>query len=93
LKKLKSLMNEIINNDQIELVVLAVRDSAVSCRALRTGEKIILRLTSYQLFKIVPGEVATVDVKRQWKFGNNKYVPGKLIDHRIDIPALDLVPL
>jgi len=86
-------LNRIINNNQIELVVLAVRDGTASCRVLGTGKKIILRLSSYQLFKIVPGEIATVDVKRQWEFGSNIYISGNLIDHRIDIPALDLVPL
>jgi len=60
---------------------------------LGTGEKIILRMSSYQLFKIVPGEIAAIDVKRQWEFGGNKYISGDLIDHRIDIPALGLFPL
>lgn len=86
-------MNRIINNNQIELIVLAVRDGAASCRVLATGEKIILRMSSYQLFKIVPGGIATIDVKRQWEFGSNKYLSGDLIDHRIYIPALKLVPL
>lgn len=86
-------LNRIINNNQIDLIVLAVRDGTGNCRVLGTGKKIILRLSSYQLFKIVPGEIAAVDVKRQWEFGSNIYISGNLIDHRIDIPALDLVPL
>ena len=86
-------MNKIMSNNQIELIVLAVRDGAASCKALKTGQKLILRLSSYQLFKIVPGEIATIDIKKQWEFGTNKYVSGKLVDHRIDIPSLDLVPL
>ncbi|MGM0366482.1 MAG: hypothetical protein ACQEP5_08100 [Actinomycetota bacterium] len=86
-------MNEIIGNKQEELVVLAVRDRAASCMIPKTGEKIILRLSSCQLFKIVPGEIATIDIKKQWEFGSNKYISGNLIDHRIDIPALELVPL
>lgn len=57
-------MNRIINN-QLELKVIAVRDGAANCRTLGTGEKIILRMSSYQLFKIVPGEIADIDVKRQ----------------------------
>ena len=92
LRKINNLMNRIVNN-QLELKVLAVRDGAANCRVLGTGEKTLLRMSSYQLFKIVPGEIATVYVKKQWKFGGNKYVSGNLIDHRIDIPALDLVPL
>jgi len=86
-------MNRIINNNQIELIVFAVRGSVAICKISGTGEKIILRLSSYQLFKIVPGEIATIDIKRQWEFGSNKYVSGNLIDRLIGIPALDLVPL
>jgi tetratricopeptide (TPR) repeat protein len=82
-----------MSKNQIELAVLAVRDSAANCKILKTNEKIILRLSSYQLFKIVSGEIATIDPKKQWEFGNNKYISGKLIDHRIDIPALGLIPL
>ena len=60
-------LNRIINNNQIELIVLAVRDGAAICKVPGTGEKIILRMSSYQLFKIVPGEIAAIDVKRQWE--------------------------
>jgi len=82
-----------MSKDQIDLAVLAVRDNSANCRLLKTGEKIILRLSSYQLFKIVPGGIATVDIKKQWEFGSNTYISGNLISHHIDIPALDLVPL
>ena len=82
-----------MSKNQIDLAVLAVRDNTANCKILKTNEKIILRLSSYQLFKVVPGGIATIDPKKQWEFGNNKYISGKLIDHRIDIPALGLTPL
>lgn len=82
-----------MSKNHIELAVLAVRDGAANCKIIKTNEKIILRLSSYQLFKIAPGEIATIDLKKQWIFGNNKYISGKLINHRIDIPALNLTPL
>ncbi|MBC8389417.1 MAG: hypothetical protein H8E13_15430 [Actinobacteria bacterium] len=82
-----------MSNNQIDLAVLAVRDNTANCKILKTNERIILRLSSYQLFKIVPGGIATIDLKKQWEFGNNKYISGKLINHRIDIPALGLTPL
>jgi len=82
-----------MSKNQIDLAVLAVRDNSANCKLLKTNKKIILRLSSYQLFKIVPGGIATIDLKKQWEFGNNTYISGNLINHRIDIPALDLVPL
>ena len=82
-----------MSNNQIDLAVLAVRDNIANCKILKTNEKIILRLSSYQLFKIVPGGIATINPKKQWIFGNNKYISGKLINYRIDIPALNLTPL
>ncbi|GAH75127.1 unnamed protein product, partial [marine sediment metagenome] len=50
-----------MSKDQIDLAVLAVRENVANCRVLETGEKILLRLSSYQLFKVVPGEIATVE--------------------------------
>ncbi len=82
-----------MGKNQIDLAVLAVRDNAANCRLIKTDEKIILRLSSYQLFKIVPGGIATVDIKKQWEFGTNTYISGSLINHRIDVHALDLIPL
>ena len=60
---------------------------------LETGEKILLRLSSYQLFEIAPGEIATIDIKKVWEFGSNKYISGELLDHQIKIHLLGLKPL
>ncbi len=82
-----------MSKNKIDLAVLAVRDNSANCRILETGEKVILRLSSYELFKIVPGEIATITLKKQWEFGNNTYISGNLISHCIDISAFNLVPL
>jgi len=82
-----------MSKNQINLIVLATRENVANCRVLETDEKILLRLSSYQLFKIAPGEIATVELKKTWKFGNSKYISGKLVDHRIDIQSLGLIPL
>lgn len=82
-----------MSKNQINLIVLATRENVADCRVLETDEKILLRLSSYQLFKIAPGEIATIELKRIWEFGDNKYISGKLINHRIDIQSLDLTPL
>ena len=78
---------------QINLIVLATRDSIANCKVLKTGEKILLRLSSYQLFEIVPGEIATIGIKKTWEFGGNKYISGELIDHQIKVDLLGLKPL
>jgi len=84
---------KMMNKKQINLIVLATRDNIANCRVLETGEKISLRLSSYQLFEIAPGEIATIDIKKIWEFGNNKYISGELIDHQIKVHLLDLKPL
>ncbi len=78
---------------QTELAVLVVKENAADCRVLESNKKIMLRLSSTQLFELVPGMVATVDVKKEWQFGTKDYVSGSLIDKRIDIPAFKLSPL
>lgn len=82
-----------VSNKQINLIVLATRENIANCRVLETGEKILLRLSSYQLFKIAPGEIATIDIKKIWEFGSNKYISGELINHQIKVHLLDLKPL
>ena len=41
-------MNRIINNNQIELAVLAVRGGAAICKVAGTCEKIMLRMSSFE---------------------------------------------
>jgi hypothetical protein len=53
-----------VNYKNFSLIVLATRNSIANCKALETGEKILLRLSSYQLFEIVPKEIATTDIKK-----------------------------
>ena len=78
---------------KINLIVLATREGIANCRVLETGEKILLRLYSYQLFKIAPGEISTVGIKKIWEFGGSKYISGELIDHQIKVELLGLKPL
>ena len=35
---------------QINLIILTTRESIANCRVLQTGEKILLKLSEYQLF-------------------------------------------
>ena len=86
----RELLSAAYIDHQINLIVLATRDSIANCRVLETGEKILLRLSSYQLFEIAPGEIATVGIKKIWEFGGSKYISGELIDHQIKVDLLGL---
>ena len=50
----RDLLSDAYKDHQINLIVLATRDSIANCKVLETGEKILLRLSSYQLFEIAP---------------------------------------
>jgi hypothetical protein len=47
-----------VNYKNVTLIVFATKENIANCRVLETGEKILLRLSSYELFKIAPGEIA-----------------------------------
>lgn len=79
--------------NQMELIVLAVRENALTCRLMKTDEKVTLRLSSFSLYDIAPGEIVAIEPNKQWNFKNHNYISGKLINHRIDIFALKLTPL
>jgi hypothetical protein len=80
-------------NHQISLIVLTTRENIANCKVLETGENILLRLSSCQLFEIAPGEIATIDIKKIWEFGGSRYISGELIDHQIKVDLLGLKPL
>ncbi|MEI7703486.1 MAG: tetratricopeptide repeat protein [Deltaproteobacteria bacterium] len=75
----------------IELVVLAVKESAASCRTLDGGEPITLRTTG--IWKLVPGEIATVRAKKRWRHAGTVYLSGKVESSRLDVVRLGLKPL
>jgi len=82
-----------VNYKNASLIVLATRENIANCKVLETGEKILLRLSSYELFQIAPGEIATIGIKKIWEFGGNKYISGKLIDYQIKVDLFGLKPL
>jgi len=82
-----------VNYKNVSLIVLATKENIANCRVLENGEKILLRLSSYELFQIAPGEIATIGIKKIWEFGGSRYISGKLIDHQIKVNLLGLKPL
>jgi hypothetical protein len=75
----------------VELVVLSVKDRAARCRLLGQRDTITLRAT--RLWDVVPGEIATVRPRRQWRYAGHPYLSGDIVGTRLDVEALGLEPL
>jgi len=74
-----------------ELVVLAVKERAARCRLLGSSRAITLRASC--LWELVPGAIATVKPRKQWRYAGHPYLSGEIQSVRIDVKALDLLPL
>jgi hypothetical protein len=74
-----------------ELVALAVKERAARCRLLESDRGITLRAS--RLWEVVPGAIVTVKPRKQWRYADHPYLSGEIQSTRIDIKALDLVPL
>jgi hypothetical protein len=77
--------------ERVELVVVAPRTGAVRCRVLGIGQEITFR--SSEVWDVVPAEILTVTVRKQWRYARHRYLSGDLDARRVDVPALGLVPL
>ncbi|HQL91389.1 MAG TPA: cytoplasmic protein [Syntrophales bacterium] len=74
-----------------ELVVLSVSRSAARCRL--PGSNRIITLRASRPWGIVPGELVTVQPRKQWSYAGHPYLSGDIQSARIDAKALDLEPL
>jgi hypothetical protein len=75
----------------VELVVMSLKERAARCRLLRTDRMITVR--SGGLWSTVPGEIITLCPARYWRYAGHPYLSGEILDTRLDVAALDLVPL
>jgi tetratricopeptide (TPR) repeat protein len=75
----------------IELAVLSVKENAARCRLL--GSDRVITLRARQLWALVPGEIAVVNQRKQWSYAGHPYLSGEIESTRLDVAALDLVPL
>jgi len=75
----------------VELVALAVKERAARCRLL--GSERVITLRASRLWDVVPGEIVTVKPRKQWRFAGHPYLSGEIESTRLDVTALDLVPL
>jgi hypothetical protein len=75
----------------VELVALVVKEQAARCRLL--GSDRIITLRANRLWEVVPGAIVTVKPAKQWRYAGHPYLSGDIQSIRIDVKALDLVPL
>jgi hypothetical protein len=75
----------------IELAVLSVKERNARCRLL--GSERIITLRASHLCDVVPGAIVTITPRKQWRYGGHPYLSGEIESTRIDVQALDLVPL
>jgi tetratricopeptide (TPR) repeat protein len=75
----------------VELVALSVKGQTVRCRLL--GGDRIITLRASLIEQVVPGAIVTVMPRKQWRYAGHPYLSGEIQSTRIDIKALDLVPL
>ena len=75
----------------IELAVITAKEKAARCRLLGTEREITLRTAD--VWDMVPGEIVTINARKQWRYAGHPYISGDVNSHRLDVPALGLVPL
>jgi hypothetical protein len=75
----------------VELIAVAVKGNAVSCRI--PGKERVLTLRPAGLWDVAPGEIIMVTPKKQWRYGGHPYLSGEIKAWRLDVPALNLTPL
>jgi len=87
----KATEDDINMTREVELIAVAVKGNAVSCRLPGKGRVITIRTT--RLWDWVPGEIVNVAPRKQWRYGGHPYLSGEIKAWRLDIPALGLTPL
>ncbi|MFV2072956.1 MAG: tetratricopeptide repeat protein [Thermoanaerobaculales bacterium] len=75
----------------VELVALSVKESSARCRLLGSDRVITLRAS--RLWEVVPGGIVKVNPLKLWRYAGHPYLSGDVESTRIDVGALELVPL
>lgn len=75
----------------VDVVILSVAKLAARGKLVDTCEPVMLR--SGLPWDVVPGEIAQIEVFRRWANAAGVQVSGSLMSSRLDVAALDLIPL
>jgi hypothetical protein len=70
----KAMAGDLDLSRPVELVVLSVKEKAARCRLLASERVITLR--AGRLWELVPGEIAVVRPRRQWRYAGHPYLSG-----------------
>jgi len=87
----KATEDDIDMSQDMELIAVAVKGKAVSCRLL--GKDCVVTLRPAGLWEVMPGEIIRVAARKQWRYGGHPYLSGEIKAWRLDIVALGLTPL
>ncbi len=87
----KATEDDIDMTQDIELIAVAVKGNAVSCRI--PGKDRVITIRPAGLWDVAPGEIITVAPRKQWRYGGHPYLSGEIKAWRLDISALGLTPL
>ena len=92
IKQTKAGIDEIDLSKPVELIVLGIKkQEAARCRLLGADKELTLRTSG--LWNVAPGEIVTVMPKKHWSYAGHPYLSGDITATRIDLTALNLVPL
>jgi hypothetical protein len=75
----------------VELIAIAVKGNAVSCRL--PGKDRVITIRTTRLWDLVPGEIINVAPRKQWRYKGHPYLSGDIKAWHLDIPSLGLIPL
>ncbi|MBN1417195.1 MAG: cytoplasmic protein [Planctomycetes bacterium] len=87
----KAAPEDVTPGERIDLVLLAQKTGSLRCRILGASRVITLRVSADAF--LVPGEIVSFLPRKYWFHNRHPYASGEILDHRIDVPALGLVPL
>jgi hypothetical protein len=87
----KATEDDIDMSREIELIAVAVKEKAVSCRI--PGKDRVVTLRSSEGWDVAPGEIIIVAPRKLWRYGGHPYLSGEIKSWRLDIDALGLPPL
>ena len=75
----------------IDLIAISVKERAARCRV--PGSDRVITLRTSRLWDVVPGQIVTVNPRKQWRYSRHPYLSGEIESTSIDASALGLVPL
>ncbi len=87
----KATEDDIDMTREVELIAVAVKGNAVSCRI--PGRDRVITLRPAGLWDVAPGEIVIVTPRKQWRYGGHPYFSGQIKSWRLDVAALGLTPL